>query len=149
MTRHVFFSFHYQRDVWRVNQIRNLGEVVGNAAAGFHDKSLWEEAKKKGDAVIQKMIDDALHGTSVTVVCIGSQTAERKFIDYEIDKSVQRGNGLIGLQIHDLKDKDGKTDYVGKIPSKLLKLGTPIYKYADAATLKLRIEQAAKAAGKL
>ena len=24
MARRVFFSFHYQRDIWRVNQIRNI-----------------------------------------------------------------------------------------------------------------------------
>ena len=37
MARRVFFSFHYDRDIWRVNQIRNIGEIVGVAAAGFHD----------------------------------------------------------------------------------------------------------------
>lgn len=65
MARRVFFSFHYQRDIWRVNQIRNIGEIVGTAAVGFHDASLWEEAKKKGDTAIKKMIDDALLNTSV------------------------------------------------------------------------------------
>jgi hypothetical protein len=148
MTRHVFFSFHYQRDVWRINQIRNLGEIVGNAAAGFHDKSLWEEAKAKGDSAVKKLIDDALHGTSVTVVFIGSQTAGRKFINYEIEKSIARGNGLVGIQINGLKDKDGNTDPLGATPALLIQNRTPIYKYADSATLKKRIEEAATAAGK-
>jgi len=78
MARSVFFSFHYQRDIVRVNQIRNLPEVVDKAAAGFKDSSLWEEAKKKSDEAVKKLIDDGLHGTSVTVVCIGAQTAGRK-----------------------------------------------------------------------
>jgi hypothetical protein len=47
VARRAFFSFHYQRDVWRVNQIRNLPEIVGSAAAGFQDASLWEEAKRR------------------------------------------------------------------------------------------------------
>jgi antiphage defense system Thoeris ThsB-like protein len=148
MARHVFFSFHYQRDVWRINQIRNLGEVVGNAAAGFHDKSLWEEAKTRGDAVVQRMIDSALHGTSVTVVFIGSQTSGRKFINYEIEKSIARGNGLIGVQINGLKDKHGNSDLLGHTPALLVQNRTPIYKYFDSATLKKRIEEAAAAAGK-
>jgi len=148
MARHVFFSFHYQRDVWRINQIRNLGEIVGNAAAGFHDKSLWEEAKKKGDVVIKKMIDDALHGTSVTVVFIGLETAGRKFINYEIAKSVERGNGLVGIQINQLKDKDGMTDPVGTTPALLVQQRTPIYRYVDSTQLKTRIEEAARAVGK-
>ena len=49
MARRVFFSFHYQRDVWRVNQIRSIPNVAGCAAAGFQDASIWEEAKRKGE----------------------------------------------------------------------------------------------------
>ena len=60
MARTVFFSFHYQRDIWRVNQIRSIPNITGNAAAGFKDASLWEEAKKKGDDDIKRMINKAL-----------------------------------------------------------------------------------------
>lgn len=148
MARRVFFSFHYQRDIWRVNQIRNLDQVVGTAAAGFADASLWEEAKKKGDATIKKMIDDALYNTSVTVVCIGAKTAGRKYIDYEINQSVARGNAIIGLQIHHLKNSAGEADSVGSTPAVLTNAGAAVYKYVDHATLAARIEAAAKAAGK-
>ena len=64
MARRVFFSFHYQRDIWRVNQIRNIPNVTGTAAAGFQDASLWEEAKIKGDASVKKLIDEGLMNTS-------------------------------------------------------------------------------------
>lgn len=148
MARRAFFSFHYQRDVWRVNQIRNIPEVIGTAAAGFQDASLWEEAKKKGDAEIKKMIDAALYNTSVTVVFIGYKTAGRTYINYEIQKSIDRGNGLVGIKIHHLKDKDGKTDPEGDIPYLLTKNSIPVYKYVDSATLAKRIEEAAKRAGK-
>lgn len=148
MARRVFFSFHYQRDIWRINQIRNLHEIVGCAAAGFQDASLWEEAKKKGDAEIKKMIDGALERTTVTVVFIGAKTAGRKFINYEIEKSIARGNGLVGIQIHHLKDKDGNTDTPGDTPALLTKHGVPVYKYVDGDKLAARIEEAAKKAGK-
>jgi Thoeris protein ThsB, TIR-like domain len=148
MPRRVFFSFHYQRDVWRVNQIRNLDQIVGTAAAGFTDASLWEEAKKKGDAVIKKMIDDALQNTSVTVVCIGSQTAGRQYINYEIERSIARGNAIFGLQIHHLKDRYGQSDPVGATPAKLVSTGTSVYKYVDHPTLANRIETEAKKVGK-
>ena len=69
MARRVFFSFDYKH-VWRVNQIRSAPNVIGTAAAGFQDASIWEEAKKKGDKAIKDMIDKALHNTSVTVVCV-------------------------------------------------------------------------------
>jgi len=148
MARRVFFSFHYQRDIWRVNQIRSIPNITGCAAAGFQDASLWEEAEKKGDAAVKKLIDDGLTNTSVTVVCIGAKTAGRKYINYEIDQSIKRGNGIVGIQIHHLKDNDGNTDSVGDIPPKLEANNYNVYKYVDHEKLANRIEEAAKAAGK-
>ena len=145
MARRVFFSFHYQLDVWRVNQIRNLPNIVGCAAAGFQDASLWEEAKRKGDASVKRMIDDGLNNTSVTVVCIGHATASRKYIYYEIDRSIQRGNAIIGLRIHHLKDHLGHTAHAGMIPPQLSAHSCPIYAYDNHPDLALWIESAAQA----
>jgi hypothetical protein len=147
MARNVFFSFHYQRDIVRVNQIRNLPEIVDQAAVGFNDASLWEEAKKKGDAEIKRMIDKAVKGTSVSIVCIGYKTAGRKFINYEIEQSIARGNAIFGLQINHLKNFQGETDPVGATPALLIKNKIALYKYVDHHTLKTRIETEAKAAG--
>jgi hypothetical protein len=147
MARRVFFSFHYQRDVWRVTQVRSIPNVVGCSAAGFQDASLWEEAKSKSDAAIKKLIDDGLKNTSVTVVFIGAKTASRKFINYEIEKSIERGNGIVGIQIHHLKDHNGETDGVGKTPAKLGAAGAKVYKYLNKEKLEERIEEAAAAAG--
>jgi hypothetical protein len=46
------------------------------------------------------MINAGLQGTSVTVVLIGSQTANRQWINYEIEESHKRGNGILGIYIH-------------------------------------------------
>jgi hypothetical protein len=149
MARRTFFSFHYQRDIWRVNQIRNIPNVTRCAAAGFQDASLWEEAKKKSDAAIQRMIDNALIGTTVSVVCIGAKTAGRHFINYEINQSIERGNGIVGIKIHHLKDTPtGETDTEGIAPPKLTSNGYKIYKYTNVDDLAKWIEEAAKAAGK-
>lgn len=127
MARRTFFSFHYQRDIWRANVVRNSGVVIGSAAAGFKDASLWEKAKKKGDAAIKKMIDDALQNTTVTVVLIGAKTAGRKFINYEIEQSIKRGNGILGIHIHNIKDQNGNTDEKGTVPTKLINGGYKVY----------------------
>ena len=148
MARNVFFSFHYQRDIWRVNQIRSIPNITGVAAAGFKDSSLWEEARKKEDAVIKKMIDKALENTTVTVICIGEKTAGRKYINYEIEQSIARGNGIVGLQIHHLENHNREADQPGAIPAKLTNGGYKSFKYVDAAKLAARIEEAAQAAGK-
>ena len=94
------------------------------------------------------MIDDVLKNTSVTVVCIGEKTAGRKYINYEIDQSIKRGNGIVGIQIHDLKNSNGDKDSVGNIPAKIEANGYKVYKYVDHEKLANRIEEAAKAAGK-
>jgi hypothetical protein len=47
MARRVFFSFHYDRDIWRANQVRNCNVVAGVDVAGFFDHSEYQEAKKK------------------------------------------------------------------------------------------------------
>ena len=148
MTRRVFFSFHYQRDIWRVNQIRNLPEVIGTSAAGFQDASLWEKAKIQGEAVITRMIDNALIGTSVTVVCVGNQTANRKYVNYEIIKSLEIGNGLVAVQIHHLKDHHGQVDFPGQIPQRITLNRFRVYQYINSYLLSSWIEEAARIAGR-
>ncbi len=147
MARRVFFSFHYKH-VWKVNQIRNVHNVIGTAAAGFQDASLWEEAKKKGDKEIKKIIDKGLQNTSVTVVCVTHGTAQRKYIKYEIEKSLERGNGLVAVQIHHLKDQEGNTGSPGAIPPQIEANGFKAYKYQKGDALARWIEEAATIAGK-
>lgn len=148
MARRVFFSFHYERDIWRANVVRNSWVTQDREAAGFFDASLWEDAKKKGEAAIKKMIDDALSGTSVTAVLIGAQTADRTYVNYEIDESIERGNGLFGVRIHKVGDKDGNTDSRGSNP---LPTGYTVYDWKDDdgyANFGSWVETAARAAGK-
>jgi Thoeris protein ThsB, TIR-like domain len=143
MARHVFFSFHYA-DIWRVNVIRNSYVVEGTAVAGFRDGSLWEEAKKKGDAAIKKMIDDALEGTSVTCVLIGEKTCQREYVTYEIEKSIERGNGIFGVRIHTIKDQNQKMCMWGNAPQALINASVPVYDW-DKDKFGDWVEQAYKA----
>lgn len=117
MARQVFFSFHYERDIWRASQVRNSWVTKPDrTAAGFWDAASWEEVKKKGDEAIKRWIDKQLEGTSVTVVLIGAETSSRKYVGYEIEQSYKRGNGLLGIYINKMKDKDGHTDVRGANP---------------------------------
>ena len=147
MARNVFFSFHYKH-VWKVNQIRSMPNIVGSAAAGFRDASLWEESKQKGAATIKRMIDKALDGTSVTVVFVTAGTTAREYIDYEIDETLERGHGLVAVQIHHLKDANQKIGLPGRIPAKITENGFKAYKYTNNQALARWIEEAAKLAGR-
>ena len=113
MARRTFFSFQYERDVWRAGQVRNSWVTKPDReSAGFWDAAAWEEVEKKGEDAIHRWIDNQLNGTSVTVVLI----SERKYVGYEIRRSHSRGNGMLGIYIHNMKDSNGYTDTKGKNP---------------------------------
>lgn len=114
MARRAFFSFHYKNDVWRANQVRNSWVTKDSKeAAGFVDAAAFEKVEKEGEEAIKRWINKQLEGTSVTVLLIGSDTNSRPYIKYELQKSYEKGNGMLGIYIHNLKDKDGKTSSKG------------------------------------
>lgn len=116
MARKVFFSFKYL-DVSRAMVVRNSWVTQGKTAAGFIDAAAFEEVKRKGDAAIKRWIDSQLEGTSVTVVLVGEKTCSSRWVKYEIEKSIERGNGLIGVDISKIKNLQGETSSrCGEIP---------------------------------
>ncbi len=146
MARRVFFSFEYG-DVSRAMVVRNSWVTQGKEAAGFVDAAEFEKIKKQGDAAIKRWIDNQLKGTSVTVVLVGKNTCSSKWVKYEIEKSQEIGNGLLGIDISKIKDLQGNTtERCGEIPK-----GYSFYlwnKHEGYKNIGGWIEKAAKAAGK-
>lgn len=97
--RQIFYSFHFDNDVMRVQQVRNMGVVEGNKAVSPND---WETLRKSS-ASVERWIDDNMKGTSCVVVLIGSETYQRPWVQYEIKKAWESGKGLLGVHIHNLK----------------------------------------------
>lgn len=118
MAKRVFFSFHYQDVIdFRANVVRNHWVTKDNREqAGYFDASVWEEAEKKGDLALKRLINSALEGTTATCVLVGSATYARRWVRYEIIKSIQRGNHTFAVQINGIKGKDGKIKSVGNSP---------------------------------
>lgn len=104
LAHRVFFSFHYDNDITRSMTVRNSWVTQGKEAAGFIDKAAFEQIKRQGDDSVHRWIDKQLEGTSVTVVLIGSETLSRPFVQYEICKSLQKGNAVIGVHINGIRD---------------------------------------------
>jgi len=146
MTRRTFFSFKYE-DVSRAMVVRNSWVTKEQIARGFIDAAAFEEIKQQGDDAIEAWIDGELDGTSVTVVLVGEETCESRWVEYEIDASKRLGHGLLGIDISKIKDFNGETsDRCGKLPK-----GYPFYlwnKDEGYENLGSWIEEAAKAAGK-
>ncbi len=141
-----FFSFHFDRDIWRANQVRNANVVAGTEVAGFFDHSEYEEAKKKGKDGIQRMILKHLENTTVTVVLIGTETASRPWVKYEIEQSIARKNGMLGVYIHHLK-KNGETSIRGPKPNVPLNIDFPAYDWdKDLVRFRREIEAAGQRA---
>ncbi len=113
MARRVFYSFHYVPDNWRVSQVRNVGFIEGNSAASDND---WETITKCGEESIKRWISRQMDGRSCTVVLIGSETAGRKWINYEIVEGWKKGMGIVGVHIHNLKDRIGTQTTKGANP---------------------------------
>ena len=108
MKRQIFYSFHYKNDVFRVQQIRNIGSLEDNKPVSVND---WETVKRAGDQAIKKWINDNMEYRSCVVVLIGEETASRRWVQYEIEHAWNTGKALIGIYIHNLKDpRNGKSE---------------------------------------
>ena len=112
--RKVFFSFDWD-DAWRANQVRNNWISKDNyELVGFVDTAEIETIKKQEKVTIQKWIDEQIRETSVTCFLIGNKTNKSKWVQYEVNKSIEKGNGLLGILIHELKDFGDKPDKEGE-----------------------------------
>lgn len=90
-----------------------MGVIEKNPLASDND---WETITKGGDPAIKKWIDEQLNGRSCAIVLIGQNTAGRKWINYEIEKAWKDGKGILGIYIHNLKNRDGKQSLQGNNP---------------------------------
>lgn len=121
--RQIFYSFHFANDVFRVQQIRNIGALEENSPVSPND---WEAIKRQGDAAVKKWIDDNMNYRSCVVVLVGSETARRPWVLYEIKKAWNDGKGLFGVHIHNLKDPRSGVSSKGSNPFATFKLGTEL-----------------------
>ena len=97
-----------------------------NIGATEHDEPVsdnsWEQVKRGGDAAIKRWIDGQMNTRSCAIVLIGSQTANRKWINYEIAKAWDDKKGLLGIHIHRLLNREGKRSTKGDNPFNYIKL---------------------------
>jgi hypothetical protein len=102
MRHKVFVSYHHANDQYYRNQFEELFSnqydimVSKSIQIGDIDPSL------KTETVRQKIRDEYLRDSTVTVVLIGSETWKRKHIDWEIASSIRQTtyssrSGLIGI----------------------------------------------------
>jgi hypothetical protein len=121
MARKCFYSFHYIPDSQRASQVRQIGFIEGNRPATDNH---WEAVTRGGDAAIKRWIAGQMHGKSCVVVLVGSETADRKWINHEIVEAWNKGMGVVGINIHGLKNLAGQTARKGKNPFDFINYGS-------------------------
>lgn len=105
MARRTFFSFHYAKDVGRAQVVRNAWVTKADRTdAGFYDSSVFEASKKEGKEALKAFLRDGLKNSSVTCVAVGEETYSRPWVRYEIVRSFQRGNGILAVGIHGIRN---------------------------------------------
>ena len=93
--------------------VRNIGSIEGNKPAPDND---WETITSGGEGAIEGWIKEQMKYRSCTVVLVGKDTANRKWINYEIVESWNSGMGVVGIHIYGLKDNDGYITTKGDNP---------------------------------
>lgn len=156
--RRVFFSFHFQRDSFKVSQVRN--SWIGNSAfegQPYLDSAAWESIQRRGTQAVQNWIDTQMNGTSVTIVLIGAETLQRPWVRYEIQKTLERRSGLLGISLSGMTNINRLVEFkqsstVGTpFENKVLGVKYPIYNWvSDSGRQNLGrwIEDAARRAGR-
>ncbi|MFC7500918.1 TIR domain-containing protein [Nocardioides sp. GCM10030258] len=124
MPKSVFYSFHYTRDVHRVQLVKNINALEGQPILNSQE---WEKVSKGGTAAIQKWIDQQMAYKKAVLVLIGKETANRPWVKYEIQKAWADNRPLLGIRIHGLSSM-GTVDSVGGDPFSTAGVtGVPIF----------------------
>lgn len=82
----------------------------------FYDRHLLDPVDSTNDDYIRSCIRDQMNGTSVTVLIVGENTKDSDWVDYEIERSIEEGNGLVAIKADEsISDED--------VPEKLKEAG--------------------------
>jgi len=95
--RRLFISFDHD-DTEQVNGFLGLREVIDGCE--FYNHKLDHRIKSKDvDYVCNVIRNDYINPASVTVVLIGNRTAQSEWVRWEIQESIKRGKGILGIRL--------------------------------------------------
>ena len=95
--RKVFVSYHHGNDQAYYNE---FSRVFSGTYDVIQDNSLDRAIDSTNtDYVMRKIREEYLTGTSCTIVLCGPQTYQRKYVDWEINATLDKRHGLIGVRL--------------------------------------------------
>lgn len=95
ISRHVFISFDHE-DLDEVNLLRGQAKNE-NTDLQFDDHSVKEPYDSTNADYIKRNIREKIDRCSVTVVYLTEKTASSTWVNWEIEESLKRGKGVIGV----------------------------------------------------
>ncbi len=100
VSRHVFISFDHD-DLDEVNLLR--GQAKNDKLdLQFDDHSLKEPVDSANADYIKRNIREKIDRCSVTVVYLTDKTASSEWVNWEIEESLKRGKGVVGVHKGDM-----------------------------------------------
>ncbi|MDN3312034.1 TIR domain-containing protein [Microbacterium oryzae] len=97
MTKHIFLSF-VEEDLALVRLFRGQAKNK-KSALEFDDYSVKEPYNSTNATYIRSQISAKIRAASVTIVLIGDDTHKSEWVEWEIAKSVELGNKVIGVRL--------------------------------------------------
>lgn len=92
--RNVFISFAYE-DLDAVNLLRGQAKNE-NSELEFNDFSVREAFESERAPYIQQKLRERINQCSTTVVYLSPDTVESKWVQWEVEKSIELGKRVIG-----------------------------------------------------
>jgi hypothetical protein len=120
----------------------NLLRWNKNVDFEFVGRHLLDPLDSKNENYITQKVNEQLTGTSVTVVLLGYKTEDSKWVQWEIEQSVEKKNGIVAIKLSDDVADPSKESPVGKA---LYNAGAEIIGW-DVAKFEAAIDRAFKAA---
>ena len=97
MTKHIFLSF-VEEDLALVRLFRGQAKNK-KSALEFDDYSVKVPYNSTNATYIRSQISAKIRAASVTIVLIGDDTYKSEWVAWEIAKSVELGNKVIGVRL--------------------------------------------------
>src|SRR5262245_17780076 len=90
----IFVSYHHGGDqAYYDTFLRTFSELYNVVCDNSVDRVIDSENVAY---VRRRLADNFITGSSCTIVLVGAQTWSRKYVDWEIDVTLNKGHGLIG-----------------------------------------------------
>ncbi len=86
VAKSVFYSFHYDHDVHRIQLVRNMDALE---AQPILNPQKWEEVERGGERSIKTWIHNQMAYKKAVIVLIGKHTGSRPWVIYEIEAATE------------------------------------------------------------